>query len=119
MRILTDHATENDQYGFSVYSELLVSTIWDAEEDDLPFIIGILGDWGFGKTSLMKMMMKELENDENIKLLWFNSRSRTLTKYFTYMPHSKIPSLNASIKNHKTGYQQGDPIAGQVPSWDR
>jgi predicted KAP-like P-loop ATPase len=71
MRILRDHATEIDQYGFSVYCELLCSTILNATQDDLPFIIGILGDWGLGKSSLMKMMKKKVD-DKKIKSLWFN-----------------------------------------------
>jgi hypothetical protein len=32
------------------------------------------------------------------------------------MQQSKIPTLNAAIENHKTGYQQGELIAGQIPS---
>jgi predicted KAP-like P-loop ATPase len=37
------------------------------------FSIGIYGEWGTGKTTLMKMIYNELESDENVLTVWFNA----------------------------------------------
>lgn len=37
------------------------------------FSVGIYGDWGTGKTTLMKLIQKELQNQEYILTVWFNA----------------------------------------------
>ncbi|MDR4891599.1 P-loop NTPase fold protein [Chryseobacterium sp. CFS7] len=48
-----------------------VTTIID-KDNLLPCSIGIYGDWGSGKSSLMKMIEKKYENEENILVIKFN-----------------------------------------------
>jgi KAP-like P-loop domain-containing protein len=38
----------------------------------LPATIGVFGDWGSGKTSLLQMVRTKLEEDENVLVLSFN-----------------------------------------------
>ena len=38
-----------------------------------PFTIGIYGKWGTGKTSLMRMLQKKLDEEKKIKTIWFNA----------------------------------------------
>ena len=38
-----------------------------------PLTIGIFGEWGSGKTSLMRLMKKEVEKKENVAAVWFNA----------------------------------------------
>lgn len=55
--------------------DCLINTLKDIinNEDLLPASIGVYGDWGSGKSSLMQMCKKQLEKeDKNIKCLVFN-----------------------------------------------
>ena len=70
MRMLTDNPTAHDRFGFKPYSEILANTIVDT--NDLPFSIGIFGQWGAGKSSLMLMIERILNTNQDIKTIWFN-----------------------------------------------
>jgi predicted KAP-like P-loop ATPase len=63
--------TRNDGLNFSNYGRVLSESIKNTEG---PFTIGIYGGWGTGKTSLMKVIEKQIkeENDEIITV-WFNA----------------------------------------------
>jgi hypothetical protein len=50
----TDNETTDDLIGFRVHADLIRSVVTDA--DLLPVTIGVFGDWGGGKTSIMKML---------------------------------------------------------------
>lgn len=55
--------------------EYLVNSVKEIVFNDnlLPASIGIYGDWGSGKSSLIHMCKKQLENeDENIQCIVFN-----------------------------------------------
>lgn len=72
MQILTDNPTKKDHFGFDQYVEILVNILNEAE--NLPLTIGIFGEWGTGKTSLMLMIDEQLKKEEieEIKTIWFN-----------------------------------------------
>ncbi|KAF5083116.1 KAP family P-loop domain protein [anaerobic digester metagenome] len=79
LRLLTDQALgegndlENDGLDFSTYASVLANA---ALETPGPFTIGIFGEWGTGKTSLMRMIMNNLntKNDNyNQVTVWFNA----------------------------------------------
>lgn len=65
-----DHDTIIDLLGI----KHLKDAVLDIVKNDtlLPATIGIFGDWGSGKSSLIKMITKELESEENILILDFN-----------------------------------------------
>lgn len=65
-----DSETELDFLDFDYLKVILKMTIGD--EDLLPASIGVYGDWGSGKSSLIKMSMDELSKDENTVCLIFN-----------------------------------------------
>jgi len=76
-----DNETTQDLIGFKVHVKLIQSLVVD--EKLLPLTIGIFGDWGGGKTSIMKMLEKDLDPDnckdqtekekyERIGCLYFN-----------------------------------------------
>lgn len=78
----TDNETSLDLLGFRVHSDLIRSVVTDPKL--LPVTLGVFGDWGGGKTSLMKMLQESLEPDhwkedsterkqcERIACLYFN-----------------------------------------------
>lgn len=54
-----DNETDQDLLGFKVHSDLIRSIITD--KSLLPTTIGVFGDWGGGKTSVMKMLQRDLD----------------------------------------------------------
>lgn len=76
LKLLTDQAIgENtdgreDGLGFTDYARTLAGAALGTEG---PFTIGIFGDWGTGKTSLMRMIQRELANEEEILTVWFEA----------------------------------------------
>jgi predicted KAP-like P-loop ATPase len=67
----SDNDTVEDLIGFRVHAEL----IQDVVEDDtiLPVTIGVFGDWGSGKTSIMKMLQAELAKNEEVAVVYFDA----------------------------------------------
>jgi len=65
----SDYYTLNDQLGYDDYKDVLIDCILNAET---PLTIGIFGEWGSGKTSLMRMMEKEL-NKKKYLTVWFDA----------------------------------------------
>lgn len=54
-----DNETTNDLIGFRVHADLIRAVVTNAAM--LPITIGIFGDWGGGKTSIMKMLEYDLD----------------------------------------------------------
>jgi predicted KAP-like P-loop ATPase len=65
-----DNETDKDLLCFKVHADLIKSVISD--KNILPVSIGVFGDWGSGKTSIMKILEKELESEKDIVCLYFN-----------------------------------------------
>jgi predicted KAP-like P-loop ATPase len=73
IHVWQDNETEIDLLGFDVHADLIRSVITDPSV--LPVTVGVFGDWGGGKSSIMKMLQKELSNEEtypNVVCLYFN-----------------------------------------------
>ena len=68
VKILLDLPVEDGVLGFDNYRDALINII---KGSDPRFTIGIFGGWGTGKTTLMKMMKKRLD-DEKAVTVWFN-----------------------------------------------
>lgn len=76
-----DNETTEDLLGFQVHADLIRSVVTDGSM--LPVTIGVFGDWGGGKSSIMRMLERDLEPDnytepdqkkkyEKIACLYFN-----------------------------------------------
>jgi hypothetical protein len=79
MRFLSDQPIakdEQDILGFAEFVELIRSSIHQTEP---PFVYGLLGDWGVGKTSVLRLLEQQLQlelNDPkqpNFIPIWFNA----------------------------------------------
>lgn len=68
----SDNETDKDLLGFRVHADLIKSVI--TNKDVLPVSMGIFGDWGSGKSSIMKMLEKDLneDNQDDTACLYFN-----------------------------------------------
>lgn len=71
-----DNETSEDLLGFKVHADLLVDVIKD--DKILPVTIGVFGDWGSGKSSILKIVEKQLTGDakdgfkDGTLVLYFN-----------------------------------------------
>ncbi|MCA9894132.1 MAG: hypothetical protein KC615_14180, partial [Anaerolineae bacterium] len=76
LKLLTDQPIHENQdgrgdgLGFTKYAETLAGAALGTEG---PFTIGIFGDWGTGKTSLMRMIEKQLIPEEDVLTVWFEA----------------------------------------------
>jgi predicted KAP-like P-loop ATPase len=68
----SDNETDKDLLGFKVHADLIKSVI--TNERILPISVGIFGDWGSGKSSIMKMLEQDLNTDgqDDTLCLYFN-----------------------------------------------
>jgi hypothetical protein len=66
----TDNETKTDLVGFKVHADLIRSVVTD--KNLLPVVLGLFGDWGGGKSSIMQMLQQDLEGEEEIVCLYFN-----------------------------------------------
>lgn len=76
LNLLTDQALGEgtseslDGLGFETYASVLADA---AIGNPGPFTIGIFGEWGTGKTSLMRMVENRLSSEEEVITVWFNA----------------------------------------------
>lgn len=67
----SDNETTEDLLGFKVHAELIAEVV----NDDLllPITIGVFGDWGSGKSSILKITTQQLEElNDGTFVLYFN-----------------------------------------------
>ena len=76
LRLMNDQAIgesdekKEDGLGFENYAKILSESVLRTKG---PFTIGIFGEWGTGKTSLMRMIEKDLDENEDVLCVWFNA----------------------------------------------
>lgn len=67
---LNDQETKVDLLYYEAIAKTVVELI--RERPDTPITIGVHGDWGAGKSSVLKMTDAELAADQRVLCLWFN-----------------------------------------------
>jgi predicted KAP-like P-loop ATPase len=83
-RIITDEPTKEAQ-DFREYSRRLSKIIINSTPR---FTVGIYGDWGTGKTTIMQMLKEELDKNysNNLETIWFDSWRYEKEKYSAMIP---------------------------------
>jgi len=71
----SDNETSEDLLGFKIHADLLIDVIRD--DTVLPVTIGVFGDWGSGKSSILKIVYDELKGENENEL-----KDNTLVLYF-------------------------------------
>ena len=66
----SDNEADIDLLGFGHLESAVLAIVRDTAL--LPASIGIYGDWGSGKSSLMRMVREELKKDASLLVLSFN-----------------------------------------------
>jgi len=72
LQVWSDNETAQDLLGFRVHADLIRSVITDPAI--LPIVLGLFGDWGCGKSSIMQMLQNDLNGPayEKTACLYFN-----------------------------------------------
>ncbi len=73
IHVWQDNETNVDLLGFHVHADLIRSVVTDPKV--LPVTVGVFGDWGGGKSSIMRMLEKELASETeypDVVCLYFN-----------------------------------------------
>ena len=68
-KVLSDEHENKPILDFESYCNTLLDIMKDSEPE---FSIGIYGEWGIGKTTLMRLIYNKLISDKNILPVWFN-----------------------------------------------
>ena len=68
--IIPDNETEVDLLYYEAISKTITDLLSSAK--DAPLTIGVHGDWGAGKSSILKMIESEYESDEDTLCIAFN-----------------------------------------------
>lgn len=67
---LNDHETAVDLLYYEAAAKTIVKLV--RATPDVPVTVGVHGDWGAGKSSVLKMISASLGTDDRVLCLWFN-----------------------------------------------
>ena len=87
-----DNETSEDLLGFKVHADLLTNIIKD--ESILPITIGVFGDWGSGKSSVLQIVKEEFDNEDDTDSLCIYFNGWTFEGY----DDAKAALLNSILK---------------------
>jgi hypothetical protein len=68
--LLSDRPAVTDHLGFEHFADILADVVRTTPP---PFTVGVFGEWGSGKTTLMRFVRQRLDNSEGVKTVWFNA----------------------------------------------
>lgn len=118
----SDNETTQDLLGYQVHADLLKKIILN--DAMLPISIGVFGNWGSGKSSLMLLLQQSLQECEKsqqnehhkiILQVYFNSwqfESYDSTKLT--MIESILEALDNDINKRKDAFERADDFLGRI-----
>lgn len=69
----SDKETTQDLLGYTVHASLLKNVV--TNEKNLPITVGLYGDWGSGKSSILRILEQELKKDDDTVVVYFDGWS--------------------------------------------
>lgn len=69
----SDKETTQDLLGYTVHASLLKNVV--TNDKNLPITIGLYGDWGSGKSSILRILEELLKKDDNSVVVYFDGWS--------------------------------------------
>jgi formylglycine-generating enzyme required for sulfatase activity len=115
MAVVLDDFSDIDQIGYDEYSEGLVEMIRSvgAKGEKGSFTIGVFGQWGQGKTSMLRQIEKKLneietKDEKEILTVWFNPWQ------FTGEEHIIIPFFHTLVSYlEESKKKKGKSVSGR------
>lgn len=103
-----DNETSEDLLGFKVHADLLINVIND--ESVLPITIGVFGDWGSGKSSILQIVKEEFdkEDDKDSLCIYFNGWT------FEGYDDAKAALLNSILKELENNKKISEEIKDTI-----
>jgi hypothetical protein len=103
-----DNETSVDLLGFDVHRDLLAGLV--TNRNLLPVTVGLFGDWGGGKSSVMRMLKDRLDAQEGVACLYFNGWT---FEGYDDAKSALITSILIQLGEHK---RFGPKLRGRVAS---
>lgn len=103
-----DNETSEDLLGFKVHADLLINVIND--ETVLPVTIGVFGDWGSGKSSILQIIKSEFDKEENNNSVCIYFNGWTFEGY----DDAKAALLNAILKELEDNKKLSEEVKSTV-----
>jgi Cdc6-like AAA superfamily ATPase len=88
--LYNDEPTTVDRLDRKQYAEELAHL---AQETQPPLVIGVFGEWGSGKTSLLQQVREQLESDQTSAVAWFEPWKHQ------YDQNPVLPLLHAVVRD--------------------
>ncbi len=66
----SDKETSKDLLGYTVHADLLKAVV--TNDKNLPITVGLYGDWGSGKSSILKILEEELRKEDSTVVVYFD-----------------------------------------------
>lgn len=113
VRLISDQAIgesrtrRSDGLGFESYARVLAQAALDTPG---PFTIGIFGEWGTGKTSLMRLIQSGLTAESNVITVWFNAWR------YEKEEHPIVPLVGTIVRELENYKYRSQRIASSVKS---
>ena len=127
----SDNETKEDLLGYHVHASLLKDVILDSEM--LPTSIGVFGNWGAGKSSLMLLLQEEIdkwavkiEESNKSKAEGLKENNLILQVYFNSWKYENyetakntliieiLEALSSDISNRKDLFEKADDLLKRV-----
>jgi len=103
----SDNETTEDLLGFMVHADLITEVVKD--DALLPITIGVFGDWGSGKSSILKIASEQLDElDDGTFVLYFNGW------LFEGYDDAKAALLESIIKEFEKNQTFGANVKGKA-----
>jgi hypothetical protein len=110
-KVLLDDPAAAPALGFDDYARAFSEII---RRSSPQFAVGVFGDWGSGKTTLMRAIERQLQSDDSVVTVWFNAWR------YEREPHLIVPMLDtlrealAEWPVQRTGAQKARRAAATV-----
>lgn len=69
----SDIETTEDLLGYFTHASLIKEVV--TNEKNLPITVGLYGDWGSGKSSILKILEEQLKRDDDVVVVYFDGWS--------------------------------------------
>ena len=103
----SDKETTQDLLGYTVHASLLKNVV--TNEKNLPITVGLYGDWGSGKSSILKILEEQLNKEDDAVVVYFDGWS---FESFDDAKMALIQGIVDALENEKRFFAKvGDEVS--------